>query len=223
MKNIKDKTPAKKEKTPAQLERDMRQLGRLQTLIDVVFGILIIRLFSLLPHLTNPESGNFDPLVIFTETGENFVMFAIGFVLISIYWVQNNKTTGNLVRTDLIHTTLSIVQLMFLLLYFYSIRLDMETQSDVLALFMQSVSLALAGFTSVVAWAYAKKHSDLVSEAVTPEEGNEIRVSILAEPLAAVFTIPFAFISPGIWNLSWLSVVLFGILLNRRHKKRFTK
>ena len=112
---------------------------------------------------------------------------------------------------------------MFLLLYFYSVRLDMETQSDVLALFMQSVTLALAGFTGVVAWIYATKHSDLVSEAVTPLDVNEIRLSILAEPLAATLTIPFAFISPGVWNLSWLSVVLFGILLNRKHKKKFTK
>ena len=62
----------KKESTPAQQERDKRQLHRLQTLIDVVFGILIIRLFMLLPHLTNPESGDFDPLVIFTEGGGEF-------------------------------------------------------------------------------------------------------------------------------------------------------
>ena len=213
----------KKEKTQAQQERDKRQLGRLQTLIDVVFGVMIIRLFMLLPHLTNPESGNIDPLVIFTEGGENFVMFVIGFVIVSIYWYQNNKTTGNLVSTDAKHTTLSIMQLMFLLLYFYSVRLDMETQSDVLALFMQSVFLALAGFTSVLAWVYAYKHSVLVSEAVTQEEGNEIRISILAEPLAATLTIPFAFIGPGVWNLSWLSVVLFGLLLKRRHKKRFAE
>jgi uncharacterized membrane protein len=213
----------KKEKTPAQQERDKRQLGRLQTLIDVVFGLLLIRVFTLLPHLTNPESGDFDPLIIFTESGENFIMFVIGFILISIYWFQNNKTTGNLISTDGKHTTLSIMQLMFLLLYFYSIRLDMETQSDVLALFMQSVFLALAGFTSVVAWVYAFKHADLVSEAVTAQEGNEIRISILAEPLAATLTIPFAFIGPGAWNLSWLSVLLFGFLLNRRHKKRFAK
>ncbi|MCK4839916.1 MAG: hypothetical protein KAS94_14015 [Desulfobulbaceae bacterium] len=150
------------------------------------------------------------------------MMFFIGFVLVSIYWYQNNKTTGNLVSTDMKHTTLSIVQLMFLLLYFYSIRLDMETQSDVLALFMQSVFLALAGYTGVSAWVYAYKNSDLISDAVTQEEGNDIRISILAEPLAATLTIPFAFIGPGAWNLSWLSVIIFGILLKRKHKKRFT-
>jgi len=211
----------KKEKTQAQKERDASQLRRLQTLMDVVFGVLLIRVFTLLPHLTNPESGKIDPLVIFTETGENFIMFVIGFILICIYWFQSNKTSGNLVSTDGKHTMLSILQLFFLLLYLYSVRLDMETQSDVLALFMQSVSLALAGFAGVAAWVYATKHPEMISEAVNPEEANELKISILSEPLAAAFTIPFAFIGPGIWNLSWLSVIVFGIILKRRHKKKF--
>jgi len=194
----------KKEKTQAQKERDAKQLRRLQTLMDVVFGVLLIRVFSLLPHLTNPESGRIDPLVIFTETGENFIMFVIGFILICIYWFQNNKTSGNLVSTDGKHTMLSILQLFFLLLYLYSVRLDMETQSDVLALFM-----------------HASKHAEMVSEAVSAGEANELKISILSEPLAATFTIPFAFIGPGIWNLSWLSVIVFGIFLKKRHKKKF--
>ncbi|MFB3058063.1 MAG: TMEM175 family protein [Ignavibacteriaceae bacterium] len=209
------------EKTQAQIERDASQLRRLQTLMDVVFGVLLIRIFTLLPHPIKPETGNFDPLVIFTEGGENFIMFIIGFILITIYWIQSNKTTGNLVATDGKHTVLSILQLLFLLLYLYSVRLDMETQSDVLALFMQSVSLALAGFAGVAAWVYASKRTELVSEAITPEEGNELKISILAEPLAAAFTIPFAFIGPGIWNLSWLSVILFSIFLKKIHKKKY--
>ncbi len=211
----------KKEKTQAQKEKDERQLRRLQTLMDVVFGVLLIRIFTLLPHPVKPETGAFDPLVIFTEGGANFLMFVIGFILITIYWIQNNKTSGNLIATDGKHTTLSILQLAFLLLYFYSVRLDMETQSDVLALFMQSVSLALAGFAGVVAWVYASKQPEMVSEAVSTEEANELKISILAEPLAAVVTIPFAFVGPGIWNLSWLSVIVFGILLKKRHRKKF--
>jgi hypothetical protein len=99
--------------------------------------------------------------------------------------------------------------------------LDIATDSDVLALFMQSVSLALAGFAGVAAWVYATKHPELVSEAISPEEANDLKISILSEPLAAAFTIPFAFIGPGLWNLSWLSVIVFGIFLKKRHKKKF--
>ena len=108
------------EKTQAQIERDASQLRRLHTLMDVVFGVLLIRIFTLLPHPIKPETGNFDPLVIFTEGGENFIMFIIGFILITIYWIQSNKTSGNLVATDGKHTVLSILQLLFLLLYLYS-------------------------------------------------------------------------------------------------------
>jgi len=212
---------SKKEKTEAQKERDAVQLRRLHVLTDVIFGVLLIRLFMLLPHPVKPETGAFDPLVIFTEGGTNFIMFVIGFILITIYWIQNNKTSGNLVATDGKHVALSILQMAFLLLYFYSVRLDMELDSDVLALFMQSVSLALAGFAGVAAWVYASKSSELVSEAVSTEEANELKINILAEPLAALVTIPFAFIGPGIWNLSWLSVILFGIFLKKRHKKKF--
>lgn len=211
-----------RERTQAQKERDERQLRRLQTLVDVVFALMIFRVFTLLPHLTNPGSQQVDPLIIFTQGGQKFVMFVIGFILIAIYWFQNNKTTGNLVSTDPKHAVLSLLQLFFLLLYLYSVRLDIETSSDVLALFMQSVSLALAGFAGVSAWVYATKHPDLISEAVTKEEVNELKIGILAEPLGAAVTIPFAFVGPAAWNLSWLSVLLFGLLLKKRHKQRFS-
>jgi uncharacterized membrane protein len=102
---------AKKEKTEAQKERDAVQLRRLHMLTDVIFAVLLIRLFMLLPHPVKPETGAFDPLVIFTEGGANFIMFVIGFILITIYWIQNNKTSGNLVATDGKHVALSILQI----------------------------------------------------------------------------------------------------------------
>ena len=211
----------KKEKTQAQKERDERQLRRLQTLMDVIFGVLIIRIFTVLPQPFEVLKGNVDPLVIFGEG--KFVMFIIGIILISIYWFQSNKTSGNLVATDGKHSFISILQMLFLLLYFYSIGLDIATHSDILALFMQSVTLALAGFCGVAAWIYATRHADLVSEAVTVEEAVEIRNSVLAEPLAAVITIPFAFVGILAWNLAWLSVLIIGAFLKRRHKKKITE
>jgi len=39
----------KKEKTEAEKERDDKQLRRLQTLTDVVYGVTIIRMFTIIP------------------------------------------------------------------------------------------------------------------------------------------------------------------------------
>lgn len=210
------KVIAKKEKTEAEKQRDERQLRRLQTLMDVIFGVLIIRIFTLLPQPAEVLIDGADPLNIFREG--KFIMFIIGIILISIYWFQSNKTNGNLIATDGKHSFISILQMLFLLLYFYSIGLDAATHSDVLALFMQSVTLALAGFAGVAAWIYASKHAELISEAVSDKEIIEIRNSVLTEPLAALITIPFAFASPLWWNLAWQSVLLVGWFLKKIQK-----
>jgi hypothetical protein len=55
---------AKKEKAEAQKERDAVQLKRLHVLTDVIFGVLIIRVFSLLPHFVSPTTGDFNFVVI---------------------------------------------------------------------------------------------------------------------------------------------------------------
>ena len=206
----------KKEKTEAEKERDDKQLRRLQTLTDVVYGVTIIRMFTIIPRPAEILKDGADPLTIFGDG--HFIMFIIGIILLSIYWFQSNKTMGNLIATDGKHSFLTIMQLLFLLLYFYSVGLDMATHSDVLALFMQSVTLAFVGFSSVAAWVYATKYAGLISEAVNDKEIIEIRNSVLTEPLAALLTIPFAFIGPGLWNLSWLSVLFFGWFLKKRNK-----
>lgn len=216
MKKMSQKVIAKKEKTEAEKQRDERQLRRLQTLMDVIFGVLIIRIFTLLPQPAEVLIDGADPLNIFREG--KFIMFIIGIILISIYWFQSNKTNGNLIATDGKHSFISILQMLFLLLYFYSIGLDAATHSDVLALFMQSVTLALAGFAGVAAWIYASKHAELISEAVSDKEIIEIRNSVLTEPLAALITIPFAFASPLWWNLAWQSVLLVGWFLKKIQK-----
>lgn len=217
MKELGNKILPPKMKTQAEKERDEMQLRRLQTLMDVVYGVLIIRIFLILPQPAEVLTEGSDPLLIFS--GGKFIMFIIGIILVSIYWFQSNKTNGNLVATDGKHSFISIVQILFLLLYFYSIDLDSATHSDVLGLFMQSASLAFAGFAGVAGWIYATKRAGLVSEAITSKEGSEITISVLAEPLAAVFTIPFAFVGPLAWNLSWLSVIIFRTIMKKRHNK----
>ena len=213
-----DKILKSEERTESKIQRDEKQLRRLHTLVDVVYALIIVRLFMMLPNPEASEVVGFDPLAIFTEGGDRFIMLIIGFILVLIYWFQSNKTTGNLVKTDGKHTVLSLLQLFFLLFYLYSVRLDLVFKSDVLALFMQSVSLALAGFMGVLAWIYATKHADLISDAVSKQEAKDIKIGILSEPLASTFTIPFAFIGPLLWNLSWLSVLVFGWFLKKRSK-----
>ncbi len=108
LKELGNKIFPKKEKSQAEKERDQMQLRRLQTLMDVVFGVLIIRIFMALPQPAEVLTKGADPLLIFGEG--KFIMFIIGIILISIYWFQSNKTNGNLVATDSKHSFISFLQ-----------------------------------------------------------------------------------------------------------------
>ena len=82
--------------TGAIVEREARQLRRLETLIDVVYALAIVRLFTHLPLPTNAE-WTWDSVAHFLD--ENVGLFAtlfIGIILLSIYWIQNNTLFGNI-------------------------------------------------------------------------------------------------------------------------------
>lgn len=217
---VKAAIPKEKPRTEAELERDAKQLKRLERLIDFIFAILIWQVFQNLPIPSKSEFEIHTNLEIITAYKNSFIMIFIGVFLIITYWGINNRVFGNLVRTDAKHTVLSLLQMVFLLLYIYSISFEMEFSGFTVALAGQSITLALSGFIGVIAWNYAKKNRRLLSSVISDKEAEQLKISIFAEPLAAAFTIPFAFIGPTAWNLAWLSLILFSFWLKRRHNKK---
>ena len=154
----------KKEKTRAVLEREMRQLIRLETIMDVVYAIILWRIFMVLPR---PELDEWDGgarvIDVLMNYADNFLILLVGLILVLVYWLQNNKLFGNLSRTDGVHAALSLLQLVFLLMYIYFVGLDIRFEGDRSTLFLQSVGLALSGFVAVAAWTYASKGRRLLT------------------------------------------------------------
>ena len=79
---------------------------------------------------------------------------------------------------------------------------------------MQSIFLAIAGFLSVYSWHYALK-KDLVSDAPTKKEKEDMYIKLLPEPVVSVLTIPLAFFGPGIWTLGWLLLIPAGWIVKK--------
>lgn len=213
-----DKEKKEKLATEAVFERETKQLFRLQILIDVIFALLIWRIIQLLPK---PEFAAVERMEILEFLGQDpnvYIMAFIGIVMILIYWGQNNLLFGNLKKTDGVHAKISIVQIVFLLIYMYSIRLAIDYDDDIFTLAMQSFFLALTGFAGGFGWRYARKGRKLLSDAITDDEARDVQVRIFAEPLTALFTIPFAFVGPLAWNLSWLLLPVASWFLKRKVK-----
>jgi len=207
--------------TDAMIERGGKQLLRLALIIDVLYALMIYKIFLFLPR---PEVDGFtkDDLVEVLATSYlNYLVMFVGFVLIIIYWMQSNLQFGNLERTDGKHATLSLLQVICLFIYLYFVRLDVEFDGAVIALQMESVFLALAGFLAVWSWHYAIKNN-LTTSTLTSIEEDQVYLKLFPEPIVAVLSFPFAAFGPDIWTLSWLLLIPVGIIL-KRVRRRLTE
>ena len=209
------------ELTKADVKHDERLLRRIQTLVDVVYGLVLFQLFLLLPMPTSEQIAERRVWEALTEHGPELMTVVVGVVWIILYWGQSNTQFGYLKRTNKTLSALSIIQLFTLMLYLYFIKLDNDTDGDVLALFMQSVFLAIGGFIGAFSWKYAAVNGMHFKE-LSEEKQYSIYHDFMPEPLAALVTIPFAFLGVGWYTLGWLSVIPLGILFKKMAKNKIS-
>lgn len=195
------------------------QLRRLTTVTDVVYALVLWRAFSLIPRpgVTAHEWTSIGAYL--SEYADGLVIILVGVLVTIIYWSQSNRLLGSLRETDTKHTALSLLQLFFLLLFLYSLRLGIEVDAVIGPRVFESVTAALLGFSGGVAFAYGAKRRRLLREEVTAEEARAMADRTLAEPLTALFTIPFAFVGPWFWEAAWLAYPLALALLRRRRRR----
>jgi uncharacterized membrane protein len=205
------------------MERQKRQLGRLEILMDVMFALMLYRVLAPLPMPSEEDEWvwEFGAIVgLGQEIGPALLMAIIGVILIVIYWLQNNKLLGNLARTNGPHVSFSIGQLVFLVLYAYAMSIAENFDSPTTRA-LQSLALAGVGFCGFFGFRYAARERRLLSESMSDKEAEALKISVLPEPVAALLTIPLAFIGPWAWEIGWLVMLPIGSWLRRRHDARY--
>ena len=81
----------------------------------------------------------------------------------------------------------------------------------------------MVGIVGAWGWSYAVKNHRLLLLEVTEQYAYRLRDRILAEPITALFTIPFAFVGPILWEISWLVYPLVVLLVRRRRRAKKVK
>jgi succinate dehydrogenase hydrophobic anchor subunit len=212
----------KPELSKAQIERSTGLLNSVRIVINVTYALMVFQIFLILPRPDDPELKYHTLGQIYSENIMQVLVIVVGLILVIMYWIQFNRQLGNLVRSSAMHASLSIVQMFFLMLYLYFVRFDMEFDGMKLALQMESIFLALTGFTGAFNWHFARRHG-LTSENITDDEELSIFYSLLPEPLASLFTLPFAAFGPGIWTISFLVIIPIGYVLKLMRKRLESK
>ena len=212
----------KVERTKAQIERGVGILNSLKIVINVLYALMIFQAFLILPRPDDPELEYQSLSQIFSDNVMQLVIILIGLILIVTYWIQFNKQLGNLVRSSPVHASLAVIQMICLMLYLYFVRFDMAYDGMTLALQMESIFLALAGFVGVINWVYARRNG-LTSDQINEEEEITILFKLLPEPTASLISLPFAVFGPDIWTISFLSILPLTYIYNRIGKRKTQK
>ncbi len=203
------------EPTEAEIERGKGILSSLKIVVNVIYALLLFEIFLILPRPDDPELNYRSLVEIFDEHSMNLVVILVGLILTITYWIQTNKQLGNLVRSSPIHASLAIVQMLCLMLYFYFLRFDMEFDGMTFALQMESIFLALAGFIGVYNWMYVRKNN-LTSDQIDKQEERAMLFQFLPEPMASLFSLPFATFGPGVWTISFLIIIPLEYFLKKK-------
>lgn len=208
----------KKPPTEAQKERGREFLFSLKILTNVVFALLLFQIFMILPRPDDPLLEYYTLGQIFSGYTDKLVVILIGLILVVVYWIQINKQLGNLIRSSGFHASMAVSQLFCLMLYLYFVRFDMEFDGLEIALQMQSVFLALAGFIGVFNWVYARRNG-LTSKMINDQEEKYMSYQLLPEPSAALFSLPFAGFGPEAWTLSFLIIIPITYICGKLGKR----
>ena len=72
----------------------------------------------------------------------------------------------------------------------------------------ESVAAALVGIASAWGWSHAIKNRRLVLPEVIDRYAWQLKNRVMAEPITALVTLPFAFGGPISWEVAWLSYPL---------------
>jgi len=202
------------------VRRETLQLIRLERLFDVVFAIIVWRAITLFPTPTDKQFGWEQILPFLSANLGDLVLVLIGILVVIVFWLQNNLIFGNLQATDNFHTIISILQLFFLLIFIKALRIGVELEPSNITRALESLTAAMVGVAASWGWWYAIKNRRLLSPEVTDQYALQLRDRILAEPLTALITLPFAFVNPTLWEISWWSYPLVVWLVRRRRRTK---
>jgi uncharacterized membrane protein len=196
--------------------QNTHKLRRLEVLMDSVFAVVIVLLAATIPSAHSIGwSGDGGVLGFLAEQSNEISFAAIGMVLLTIYWLQNNTLFEHLAGTDSKHSVIYLCQIFLLLMYFYFVGLSMDFEDEPMVLALQSITAALVGFAAAGGWWYAASNRRLLSPNTDEATISEIKINILAEPITALITLPCALLGPDIWGLAWFVYPLISYLLKK--------
>lgn len=183
----------------------LRVVRRLEVFVDVVFALIFFHILLYLPPTTDMTwvGRPYGVLQGLVDNPVEFVRVLVGIGLTLIYWLQSTTFLKYVSRTNGVHASLQLCQLVMVSLFMYFAISDPRLAGGPSSPALQSAALALAGVAGLAGWGYARRYG-LVAAEITDAERARVSLSGLYEPATALLTLPLAFVGPLAWTMGWL-------------------
>jgi uncharacterized membrane protein len=189
-------------------------LERIVFFSDAVMAIAItlLAIDLRLPDVAGATNEEF--LNLLANLAPHYFSFAVSFAVIAVYWIAHHRMFRFIVRWNGGLLGLNLLFLFFVvqLPLLAAILGQYGNLSSATALY--ATGLAAMGFASAGLWVYATRAGLLVSN-LTPEFERYVLSRALAIAATFVISIPIAFVSPLLAELSWIAVSLTMLLVRR--------
>ena len=179
------------------------RLNSLNTFLDIVFALALFRVVQFLPALHDQRLADLPNglLSLLASQPTNLERVAFGFVVVVYYWNRKNYFFSVLARSNGILASLSITAALFLFIFAYALIADPYMLGGPWTLFIESISLAVCGFLSLLALHYAIRAG--LTDPERRSAAEQIAHIGLSSPVAAVAAMALSWSGSLIWTLSW--------------------
>ena len=191
-------------------------VSRLHVLTDCLFALTMIVMFFFIDKPPDSLPDTNQAVWGYLLAQKEIIWIAlVTFMLMGFYWVSNHNQSRYIRSTDMVHTWLTIVYLMFVALLPFPNALAMRFAHARTAQIFYSIDLFFIGAVSYLNWLYAAGNRRLVESDLDPRTVSRISRETLIEPIGALVSIGGAFINPYCWQISFLLVPVAAIVVRK--------
>ena len=178
----------------------------------MAIAITLLAIDLRVPNNAAADDRAFNQLLV--DLIPRYFSFAISFAVIAVYWIAHHRMFRFIVRWDGGLLALNLLFLFFVvqLPLLNSILGSYGNVSAATAIY--ALGLSLMGFASAGLWAYAVRRH-LVVPNLSRAFTRYVSTRALAVAIVFAISIPLAFISPMLAELSWLAVSVALLFLRR--------
>jgi hypothetical protein len=220
-----NQTPAPLEastRLPAPTGGAARSLRRLEVFLDVVYGLIAVQMLSYLPPVKDMSwagkpLGLLSPLV---GNARELWRAVMGIGITAIGWCVSARRLSHLGTTDVVHTTIVLLQTGFVCLFIYFAICDPTLTGGPSSRALQCGSVALASACGQLAWIYARRRG-LMDDGAAASDLDDIGSRGRTETATAVLNTPLSWVGPLSWTVGWVIIpIVITQLLPRLRARR---